>query len=59
MEEAESVLRSVVGLYNEERPYSSVSNMVPSQVHNGTLDKEVRRLWKNYYKKRELSEIEK
>lgn len=59
IEEAESVLISVVGLYNEERPHSSVSNMVPSQVHNGTLDKEVRRLWKNYYKKRELSEIEK
>jgi len=59
LKEAKSVLKSVVGLYNEERPHSSVGNMFPSQVHNGSLDKEVRRLWKNYYKKRELSEIEK
>lgn len=59
LEEAKTVLESVVGLYNEERPHSSVGNMVPSQVHNGSLDREVRRLWKNYYKKREISETEK
>lgn len=59
LEEAKTILESVVGLYNEERPHSSVGNMVPSQVHEGSLDKEVRRLWKNYYKKRELSEMEK
>lgn len=56
LKEAKSVLKSVVKLYNEERPHSSVGNMVPSQVHEGSLDKEVRRLWKNYYKKQELSE---
>jgi len=59
LEEAKSVLKSVVGLYNEERPHSSVGNLVPSRVHEGSLDNEVRRLWKNYYKKRELNETEK
>lgn len=54
--EAKKVLESVVRLYNEERPHSSVGNMVPSQVHKGSLGKEVRRLWKNYYKKLELCE---
>jgi transposase InsO family protein len=59
IKEAKTILESVVRLYNEERPHSSVGNMVPSQVHEGSLDKEVRRLWKNYYKKSELSEMEK
>jgi putative transposase len=57
LEEAKTLLESVVGLYNEDRPHSSVGNMVPSQVHNGSLDREVRRLWKNYYRKQEISEM--
>jgi putative transposase len=58
LDEAKKILESVVKLYNEERPHSSINNMVPSQVHNGSLSKEVRRLWKNYYKKQELTVTE-
>lgn len=51
--EAKRVLEAVVNLYNEERPHSSISNLTPSSVHEGGLDKEIKRLWKNYYRKRE------
>jgi transposase InsO family protein len=47
---AKEVLKSVVKLYNEERPHSSINNAVPSEVHNNSTDLEVKRLWKNYYK---------
>ena len=43
------VLKSVVKLYNEDRPHSSIGNAVPSQVHNNDTDIEIKRLWKNYY----------
>lgn len=46
---AKEVLKSVVKLYNEDRPHSSISNAVPSQVHNNDTDLEIKRLWKNYY----------
>ena len=46
---AKEVLKSVVKLYNEDRPHSSIGNAVPSQVHNNDTDIEIRRLWKNYY----------
>jgi hypothetical protein len=54
--EAKRVLEAVVELYNEDRPHSSVSNMYPSAVHNGEISQEVKRLWKNYYKKHEVCE---
>lgn len=54
--EAKRILESVVRLYNEERPHSSINNMNPSAVHNGEMDREVKRLWKNYYQKREECE---
>lgn len=46
---AKEVLKSVVKLYNEDRPHSSIGNAVPSQVHNNETDIEIKRLWKNYY----------
>ena len=33
IKEAKKVLRFVVKLYNEERPYNSISNLVPSIIH--------------------------
>lgn len=54
--EAKRVLKAVVSLYNEERPHSSVSNLTPSEVHQGELRQEIKRLWKNYYQKREECE---
>lgn len=54
--EAKRVLEAVVSLYNEERPHSSVSNLTPSAVHQGELSQEIKRLWRNYYQKREECE---
>jgi putative transposase len=51
---AKEVLKSVVKLYNEERPHSSISNATPSQVHDNNIDIEIKRLWKNYYQTRQL-----
>jgi transposase InsO family protein len=53
---AKEVLKSVVKLYNEDRPHSSISNAVPSQVHNNDTDLEIKRLWKNYYQKNRESQ---
>jgi transposase InsO family protein len=53
LSEARSVLKSVVELYNTERPHSSISNLPPAEVHQGKISQEIKRLWKNYYKKGE------
>ena len=50
IKEARKVLKFVVKLYNEERPHNSISNHVPSVVHQNKNIK-IERLWKNYYKK--------
>ena len=47
---AKEILTSVVKLYNEDRPHSSIGNAAPSQVHDNDTDLEIKRLWKNYYK---------
>lgn len=54
---ARRVLESVVKLYNEDRQHSSIGNNFPSAVHNGVYNKEIKRLWKNYYKKQVESEV--
>jgi transposase InsO family protein len=41
---AKEVLKSVVKLYNEDRPHSSIGNAVPSKVHNNDTDIEIKRL---------------
>jgi transposase InsO family protein len=54
LSKAKEVLKSVVKLYNEERPHLSLSNAVPSQVHDNNTDMEIKRLWKNYYKREQV-----
>ena len=54
---AKAVLKSVVKLYNEEQPHSSINNAVPSEVHKNSTHLEVKRLWKNYYKTQKECEI--
>ncbi len=51
--DAKRILEAVVGLYNEDRPHTSISNLTPSEVHQGELNQEIKRLWKNYYRKKE------
>ncbi len=49
--EARLVLEESVRLYNTERPHMSIGNRVPLHVHRQeTTDKEVKRLWRNYYR---------
>lgn len=54
LSKAREVLKSVVKLYNEDRPHSSIGNATPSQVHSNSTDLEIKRLWKNYYQKQEI-----
>lgn len=56
IEQAKLVLSFVVGLYNDERPHNSISNLTPSEVHNNKV--KTQRLWKNYYKKKEVQMAE-
>lgn len=53
---AKEVLKSVVKLYNEDRPHSSIGNAVPSKVHSNDTDIEIKRLWKNYYQSYKVCE---
>lgn len=53
LSKAKKVLKSVVKLYNEDRPHLSIGNAVPSDIHEGSIDMEIKRLWKNYYQKYE------
>ncbi len=48
---AREVLKVVVNLYNEERPHNSLNNYTPATIHANHLEKQIHRLWKNYYRK--------
>ena len=56
LSKAKEVLKSVVKLYNDDRPHSSIGNATPSEVHNNQTDRDIKRLWKNYYQKRKECE---
>jgi putative transposase len=51
--EARLLLQAVVDLYNNERPHMSIGNLTPNQVHQQDLSVKTRRLWKNYYRKKQ------
>lgn len=51
---AKEILKSVVKLYNDDRPHSSINNATPTAVHSNSTDREIKRLWKNYYPKKPL-----
>ncbi len=50
LKEAKVQLQKVITLYNEARPHMSISNLTPNQVHKNE-NVNLKRLWKNYYKK--------
>jgi putative transposase len=56
LSKAKEILKSVVKLYNEERPHSSIGNATPSEVHENATDLEIKRLWKNYYQTNQVCE---
>jgi putative transposase len=48
LSEAKKLLEYAVSLYNNDRPHSSIGNMIPSTLHHSNT--KTKRLWKNYYK---------
>lgn len=49
LQEAKQSLEKVVNLYNHDRPHMSIGNHTPVQVHDATITREIKKLWKNYY----------
>ena len=52
IEQAKTLLRDVVNLYNTDRPHMSISNLTPKQVHESSKSIKTERKWKNYYRKK-------
>jgi transposase InsO family protein len=55
LEAARSAVTQAVNTYNYLRPHSSISMLTPALVHGRELD--LKRCWKNYYKKRLAKEV--
>jgi hypothetical protein len=49
--EAKGLLKTVVQLYNNERPHMSIGNLTPNQIHHSNKPIKTEKLWKNYYRK--------
>jgi transposase InsO family protein len=52
LKDAKKLLKSVVELYNTERPHMSISNLTPDIIHHSKNELKTERLWKNYYQKK-------
>lgn len=52
--QAEELLKTVIELYNRERPHMSISNLTPNQVHYSQTEINPQKLWKNYYRKQPM-----
>jgi putative transposase len=53
LKEAEELLKTVVDLYNQERPHMSIGNLTPNSIHYSKTKIKTERLWKNYYRKQD------
>jgi len=53
LKDAKKLLKSVVELYNTERPHMSISNLTPNIIHHSKNEIKTERLWKNYYQKKD------
>lgn len=53
---AQKRVERIIYVYNELRPHSSIEMLTPNQAHHKTG--ELKRKWKNYYKKKKRTEIE-
>lgn len=51
---AKKLLKTVVDLYNNERPHMSIGNLTPNQIHLATKQIKIEKLWKNYYQKKPI-----
>lgn len=52
-EQAGPEIERIIRIYNQLRPHSSLEMKTPGFVHQGSC--EVKRMWKNYYKKKEIN----
>ena len=52
IKDAKVLLNRVVALYNNDRPHMSISNLTPNQIHHSKKTIETKKLWKNYYQKK-------
>jgi len=52
LKQAKQLLKSVINLYNNERPHMSIGNLTPNIIHYSKSPIETKKLWKNYYQKR-------
>jgi len=52
LKQAKQLLKSVINLYNNERPHMSIGNLTPNTIHYSKTLIETKKLWKNYYQKR-------
>jgi len=51
--EAKAKISEIIQIYNTRRPHSSINMLTPEEAHH--MQGELKRLWKNYYKKKLLS----
>jgi len=52
--QAQSLVGKAIGLYNNERPHSSIDMLTPARAH--LMTGELKKLWKNYYKPGKVKE---
>jgi transposase InsO family protein len=52
LKEAKQLLKSVVDLYNDERPHMSIGNQTPTKIHHSKTKEKPEKLWKNYYQQK-------
>lgn len=55
IKDAKKLLDSVISLYNDDRPHLSISKLTPNQVHHSSNPIKTKRLWKNYYQKKQTT----
>jgi putative transposase len=51
IKDAKKLLKTVVELYNNERPHMSIGNLTPNIIHQSDTTIQPKKLWKNYYRK--------
>ncbi len=50
IKDAITQIKKIISIYNNERPHSSIEFLTPNKAH--LMNGEIKRLWKNYYKKK-------
>lgn len=55
IDDAREQIRNAIDFYNNERPHASINMMTPAEAQD--YEGEIKRKWKNYYKKRNKESI--